>query len=107
MKTLFWETEENTWKKNNIIHTYPDDKFIFWLSILACVFIVKIIIMTFSEDWDVGIFYLSTKFELDRSSNNGDLQSDRDHLKHTQTGRQTDKQAGRQRPNMIHSPIFY
>ena len=30
---------------------------------------MKAIIMTFSEDWDVGIIYLSTKFEL----NNEDL----------------------------------
>ena len=41
--------------------------------ILACVFIVKAIIMNFSEDWDVGTLYLSTKF--DRFPNNGDLGS--------------------------------
>ena len=34
------------------------------------------IIMSFSKDRDVGIFYLSTKFELDRSTNNRDLLAD-------------------------------
>ena len=29
------------------------------------------------EDWDVSILYLSTKFELDRFTNNGDLLADR------------------------------
>ena len=43
----------------------------------------SLIIMNFSEDWDVGIFYLFTKFELDRFINNGDLLSDRYHWKHT------------------------
>ena len=33
--------------------------------------------MNFSEDQDIGISYLSTKFELDCSTNNGDLLSDR------------------------------
>ena len=40
----------------------------------------------------MGIFYLSIKFELDRSFNNGDLSSDWNHWKHTQTHRQTDTQ---------------
>ena len=31
--------------------------------------------MNFLEDLDVGILYLSTKFELDRLTNNGDLSS--------------------------------
>ena len=34
---------------------------------------MKAIIINFSEYGDVGILYLSTKFELDRSANNGDL----------------------------------
>ena len=42
--------------------------------------------MNFSEDWDVGTLYLSTKFELDRSTNNGDLLPDRNH-RDTQTDR--------------------
>ena len=39
----------------------------------------------------MGIFYLSIKFELDRSINKGDLLSDRDHwtLRKTDTDRQT------------------
>ena len=36
--------------------------------ILACVFIVKAIIINFSKDRDVGILYLSTKFELREQS---------------------------------------
>ena len=35
---------------------------------LNCVFIVKGIILNFSEDWHVGILYFSTKFELDGST---------------------------------------
>ena len=46
---------------------------------LSCVFIMKAIIMNCSESWDVGIFYLSTKFELDQFTNNGDLFSDWNH----------------------------
>ena len=42
-------------------------------------FIVKDIIMNFSEDRDMGILYLFTKFELDRYTNNGDLLSDRNY----------------------------
>ena len=38
----------------------------------------------------MGIFYLSTKFELDRFTNNEDLLSDRNHKKHTQTDTQTE-----------------
>ena len=58
--------------------------------LLACVFIVKAIIINFSEDRDVGICYLFTKFELDRSTNNGDLLSERNYWKHRQTDKQTD-----------------
>ena len=54
--------------------------------ILACFFIVKSIIMNFLEDLDVGIFYRSKTFELDWSTNNGDLLSDRNHW----TDRQAD-----------------
>ena len=32
------------------------------------------------EDRDVGIFYISTKFEFDRSTNNRDLLSERNHI---------------------------
>ena len=39
---------------------------------LACVFII----MNISEDLDVGVLYLSTKFELDLCTNKGDLSSD-------------------------------
>ena len=51
---------------------------------LACVFIVKAIKINFSEDRDVGIIYLSIKFELDQCTNNGDiyLSSDRKNWKH-------------------------
>ena len=56
---------------------------------LARVFIVKAIIMNFSEDLDVGIFYLSTKFELDRTANNRDLIIRQESLE-TQTDLQTD-----------------
>ena len=38
---------------------------------------MKAIIIIFSEDRDLGIFYLSTKFEHDRSTNIGYLLSDR------------------------------
>ena len=39
--------------------------------IYSCLlFIMKVIIRNFSEDRDVGILYLSTKFELDRSIDN-------------------------------------
>ena len=42
--------------------------------IVACIFMVKVIIINLSEDRDVGILYRSTKFELDRFTNhNGDL----------------------------------
>ena len=41
-----------------------------FLLILICVFIMRAIIMNFLEDRDVGILYLSTKFELDQSINN-------------------------------------
>ena len=34
--------------------------------------------MNFLEDKDVGIFYLSTTFELDMCTNNGDLLSEYD-----------------------------
>ena len=37
--------------------------------ILACIFIAKAISMNFTEDRDVGIHYLSAKFELDRFTN--------------------------------------
>ena len=37
------------------------------------------------EDWDEGIFYISNKFELDRSTHNGDLLSDRNRWKHKNT----------------------
>ena len=43
--------------------------------------------MNLLADWDVGILYLSTKFELDQSTNNGDLLSDRDQWKHKNTHR--------------------
>ena len=56
----------------------------------AYVFIVKAIIMNFSEDWDVGILYLATKFELDQFTNNGNLLSDRKHWKHKHTHTNTD-----------------
>ena len=44
----------------------------------------------FSEDRDVGKLYLSTQFELDRFTNNGDLLSDRNHWTHTHTHTHTD-----------------
>ena len=34
--------------------------------------------MNFSEDWDVDILYLFTKFELDRWANKGDQISDKE-----------------------------
>ena len=39
----------------------------------------------------MGIIYLSIKFELDRSSNNGDLLSDRKHRIHKYTDTHTHK----------------
>ena len=50
---------------------------------------MKAIIVNFSEDRDMGILYLSTRFELDWSTNNGDLLSDRNWWKHTQTHQHT------------------
>ena len=38
----------------------------------------------------MGLLYLSTKFELDRSIYNGDLSWDRNHWKHRQTDTQTE-----------------
>ena len=58
--------------------------------ILAGVFILKAINMNFWKDWDVGILYLYTNFELDQSTNNGDLSSDKNHSKHRQTDAYTD-----------------
>ena len=60
---------------------------------LACVCIFKDIIMNFSEDRDVGILYdLSTKFELDRFTNNGNLLLGRKNLteRNTHTQIETD-----------------
>ena len=54
-------------------------------------YIVKAIVMKFLEDQDVGILYLSTKFELDSSSNNGDLLSDSENWKRTQTNKHTQR----------------
>ena len=56
--------------------------------------------MNCSEDRDMGIFYLSTKFELDQSTNNRDLLSDRNHWKHIHK----DKQTHTDRLNLILSP---
>ena len=44
----------------------------------------------FLEDWDVGILYRSTKFELDRFTNNRDVLSDRNQWTDTETGTQTE-----------------
>ena len=46
---------------------------------------MKAIIMDLLEDQNVGTLYLSTKFEHDRSTNNGDLLSDRKHWKRRHT----------------------
>ena len=46
--------------------------------------------MNFSEDLDVGTLYISTKFELDWFTNNGDISSDRNHWKRTQTRTETE-----------------
>ena len=59
------------------INYFPWRKVCFCSLFLACVFIPKAFIMNFSEVWDVGILHLSTKYELNRSKNNGDLSSDR------------------------------
>ena len=45
--------------------------------ILACIFIVRVIIMNLTVERDVRIFYLSNKFGLNRFANNLDLLSDR------------------------------
>ena len=50
-------------------------------------------ISIFSEDQDAGIFYLSSKFELDRSTNNGDLLSDTNHWEHKHTDKHTQTHA--------------
>ena len=47
------------------------------------------IIINFWYDGDVGIFYRSIKFELDRSTDKVDLLSDKNHWKHRQTDTQT------------------
>ena len=59
----------------------------FWYSLLIYVFIMNAIIMIFfSYDWDVGLLYISTIYELNRCTNNGDLISDtKKDLKHTET----------------------
>ena len=48
---------------------------------------MNVIIMNVSEDRDIGIFYLPTKSELARCTNNGDLSADRTkmetHTSHT------------------------
>ena len=65
---------------------------------------VKAIIMNFSEDRDVGIFYHSYKFELNRSTNNGDLLSDRNNWKHIYTHAHTQAHTQTHRLNLILSP---
>ena len=72
--------------------------------ILACVFIVIVIIINSSEN-------LSTKFERDRSTNNGDLLSNRKNGNtdiayaltniHTNTNKQTNKHKHTHRPKLI------
>ena len=47
---------------------------------------MKAIVMNFSEDRDVGILYLSTKFVLDWFTNNGGLFLDRKHRTDRQFG---------------------
>ena len=75
-----------------LVELFPLTISLFAHYFIACVFIMNAITKNFSEDWDEGIFYLSTKFELDRSTNNGDLLSDRNHWKHRQTDTQADTQ---------------
>ena len=53
---------------------------------------MKAIVINFSEDRDVGILYLTTKFELDRSTNNGSNMIIGQESLETQTDRQTDAQ---------------
>ena len=50
----------------------------------------------------MGILYLSTKFEFDRTTNNGNLLSDRNYWKHRQTDRQTDTQTDGQTHRRTH-----
>ena len=50
-----------------------------------CVFAVNANIVNFSEDPDLAILYLYTKFSLDRRTSNGGLSSDMRNWKHIQT----------------------
>ena len=58
--------------------------------------------MNFSEDPDMGIFYLTINFELDRCTINGDQFNIEQELLETQTGRQTD----RHRDTRTHTQIL-
>ena len=68
--------------KSSIFRIFKESDYFPWPNvglasfILSYVVIVKTI-MNFLEDQDVGILYLSTKFELNQFTNNGDLLSDR------------------------------
>ena len=69
---------------------FPRPNTLFASFILTCVFITKAIIMNFSEDRDVGILYLSTRFKFDRFTYKRDLFSDKQKLEthittHTET----------------------
>ena len=48
-----------------------------YIYILACDFIVKAVIMNFSEERDMSILYLSTKFELDQFAGNTHRHTDK------------------------------
>ena len=77
---------------------FPWQKVCFCSLFLVCVFILKAIITNFLEDRDMGILFLSSKFELDQSTNNRDLLSDRNRWKHKNTDTHT------HRLNLILSP---
>ena len=93
-------------KPEKSVHfSYP----ILLLATCIHVFIVKAIIMNFLEDWDVGILYLSTKFEVDRSTKNisapnlsliGPLKR-RSIIGQESPDKQTDRQSDRQTHRLI------
>ena len=68
---------------------------------------MKDIIVNLVEYRDVGTLYLSAKFELDWSTNNGDLLSDRNHWTDRHTHRQTHRETESDTFHMYYSPYIY
>ena len=76
--------------------------FRYWLPLFSVAFqLWKLSLWIFLEDWDVGIFYILTKFEHDWFTKNDDLFSDWNHWKHKNKHRQTHTHTDTQSENDI------